>query len=101
MIIMESRRGIRRIVLDVLKLHVPNIVELAVMIEEIDEVEGVNVSLVEIDSKTENIKLVIEGKDLRYPKILKKLESLRAAVHSIDQVVVGQKFVETVETPQD
>lgn len=98
---MESRRGIRRIVLDVLKLHEPNLVELAVLIEEIDEVEGVNVTLVEIDTKTENIKLVIEGKNLSYPKILEKLESLRAAVHSIDQVVVGQKFVETVETPQD
>lgn len=93
-------KGIKRIVLDVLKPHNPDLVELAGIISSIDGVCGVNISLVEVDADTESIKVTIMGSNLNYDIIKEKLESYGAAIHSIDQVVAGQRVVEEPYTHQ-
>lgn len=93
--------GVRRLVLDVLKLHDPSIVSFATALEKLDGVSAVNCTLVEIDAKTENLKVVIEGSNIDYDLISKTINDLHGSIHSIDQVVTGTRFVEAIETPQD
>ncbi len=94
-------KGIRRLVLDVLKPHEPQNTIFAVKLSEIENVTGVNVSLQEIDQATESIKVTIVGDNLDYEKIKKTIEDLGGVVHSIDEVVAGKIIVESVKTDQD
>ncbi|MFX0172282.1 MAG: DUF211 domain-containing protein [Candidatus Hodarchaeota archaeon] len=93
--------GVRRLVLDVLKLHDPSIVSFATALEQVKGVSAVNCTLVEIDAKTENLKVVIEGTNMDYDLISKTINELHGSIHSIDQVISGSRFVEAIETPQD
>ena len=86
--------GIRRIVLDVLKPHSPRLTDLALMLSRDEHVNGLNISLKEVDQNTESITITLEGDDLSYDSIKEILE--QAGIHSIDQVVAGRRFVEEV-----
>ncbi len=94
-------KGIRRLVLDVLKPHEPQSTVFALKLSEIDNVAGVNVTLAEIDQATESVKITIVGDDLDYAEIKKVIEDLGGVVHSIDEVVAGKVIVESVRTEQD
>jgi len=50
-------KGLIRIVLDILKPHEPTLPHFAKFLSEVSGVEGVNVTLMEIDKETENIKV--------------------------------------------
>lgn len=93
--------GIRRLVLDVLKPHEPNSIILAKILSELDFVDGVNLSLYEIDQNTENVKITIVGDEMDFDEIKRTIESLGGVIHSIDEVVAGKRIVETVMTEQD
>ncbi len=92
---------IRRLVLDVLKLHEPDLVAFSTSLEALECIDAVNVTLDEVDSKTETVKIVVAGMDLDFEAIAEKLKDLHASIHSIDQVVAGKRIVESIETPQD
>ena len=93
--------GIKRLVLDVLKPHQPNLVDIATLVGKIEGVVGVNVALIEVDSATESIKITVEGNELEFERVKGALEACGASVHSIDQVVAGRTVVEEVKTHQD
>jgi Uncharacterized protein conserved in archaea len=93
--------NIKRLVLDVLKPHNPGLIELAESLSNIPEVSGVNISLSEVDQDTETVKIVMEGSDIDFENVKRVLREYDSVVHSIDNVVAGQKIVEDVETPQD
>jgi hypothetical protein len=93
--------GIRRLVLDVLKPHQPSNIIVAKRLSELDNIEGVNLSLNEIDQSTETLKITIVGNDMDFEKIKEVVEELGAVIHSIDEIVAGKKIVESVETEQD
>lgn len=93
--------GLRRLVLDVLKPHEPSNVLLATKLSELDNVEGVNLVLKEMDRETETLKVTIVGKDLNYDTIRKVLEDFGAVIHSVDEIVAGKKIVDSVRTEQD
>ncbi len=88
-------------VLDVLKPHEPSNVLLAIKLSEIENVEGVNLVLREMDRSTETLKITIVGDNLNFDKIKKVLEDFGAVIHSIDEIVAGKSIVESVETEQD
>lgn len=92
---------IRRLVLDVMKPHNPDILEFADAVAGCSGVEGVNAVLVETDREVQNIKLTIEGDDLEAAAIEETVVDLGGTVHSIDQVVCGERLVEQSATPQD
>ena len=50
---------VRRLVLDVLKPHQPTMLILADKLGDLEGVFGVDISLIEIDSKVENIKVTL------------------------------------------
>lgn len=93
--------GIKRLVLDVLKPHQPSILELAKALSKLNHVTGVNLSVYEVDTQTENIKVTIEGTNIDFEDIEKVIEDSGAVIHSIDEVAAGIKLVEEVETLQD
>ncbi len=93
--------GIKRLVLDVLKPHQPSILELAKAIAALKHVTGVNLSLLEVDTQTENIKITVEGVNIDFDELQGVIEEMGAVIHSIDEVAAGMKLVEEVETLQD
>jgi hypothetical protein len=93
--------NLRRLVLDVLKPLDPSIVSLVQLLAELEGVDGVNISIYEIDRRVENAKITIEGHDLRYDEIVSVIEEDGGSVHSIDEVAAGRVLIEDVITPQD
>ncbi len=94
-------KGLIRIVLDILKPHEPTLPHFATYLSKLSGVEGVNVTLMEIDKETENIKVTMQGSDLNYQEITQAIEEYGGSIHSIDEVVAGKTMVEEVTTPQD
>lgn len=92
---------IRRVVLDVLKPHDPELVEVARHVADVEGVGGVNGTLVELDREVQNCKLTVEGEAVDYDGVVAAVEDLGASVHSVDQVVCGERLVEDRPTPQD
>jgi hypothetical protein len=92
---------IRRLVLDTLKPHEPDIIELATQLSELAGVTAVNISIYEMDRKVENAKITIEGEQIDYPNVLALIEEMGGAVHSIDEVVAGRMIIDDAATLQD
>ncbi|RZN60543.1 DUF211 domain-containing protein [Methanonatronarchaeum sp. AMET6-2] len=92
---------IKRIVLDVLKPHEPSLLELASSISSTSGIEGVNLSLYEVDQQTENVKVTIEGSNIDFDEVKRLIEETGAVIHSIDEVAAGKQLIEEVETLQD
>lgn len=93
--------NLRRLVIDVLKPLEPSIVELVQMLADFEGVDGVNISIYEIDRRVENAKFTVEGNNIPYREIIEVIEENGAAVHSIDEVAAGKVLIEDVVTPQD
>lgn len=85
---------IKRLVLDVLKPHEPNVLDLAVTLSNLKGVSGVNVDVQEIDRKTETVKVTVEGSDIQFEEVRRVIKEAGGALHSIDQVSAGRKLVE-------
>jgi hypothetical protein len=92
---------VRRLVLDVLKPHQPTVLTLADKLGDLEGVHGVDVSLLEIDSKVENIKVTLEGTDIDYDEVSEVIQESGGSIHSIDKVSTGKRLIEEAETPQD
>ena len=75
-----------KIVLDVLKPSEPSIIKLSKEISKVRGVKEVEVTVVEIDRKTETVKMSVMGKNLDVDSIRKVIENFGAVIHSIDQV---------------
>ncbi|MDH5770575.1 MAG: DUF211 domain-containing protein [Candidatus Bathyarchaeota archaeon] len=80
--------AIKKIVLDVLKPHQPPIYEFAMRIEELPNVNKVSISTQERDEQTETVKVVIEGVQIDYDEVEKRIVELGGSVHSVDEVTV-------------
>ncbi|MFC6954623.1 DUF211 domain-containing protein [Halorubellus litoreus] len=92
---------LKRLVLDVLKPHDPDIREFAAAAARCEGVAGVNAVLVETDREVQNVKFTVEGQAIADDAVEAAIDDLGGTVHSIDEVVMGDEFVEQSETPQD
>jgi hypothetical protein len=89
--------NIRRLLLDVDKaIARPTIIEIASAIESAPNVEGINITVTEIDVETVGMNITIEGSGLDYDAIAQAIEHTGAVVHSIDQLITGSRMVEGV-----
>lgn len=84
---MEQPR-ITHIVLDVLKPHQPPLPEFASFVGELPGIKKVDVSVVEMDEKTESLKVIIDGANIEYEELRSHMAKQGAVIHSVDQVVV-------------
>lgn len=90
--------NIRRLVLDVDKaISRPSIVEIGEAIQKNAGVEGFNITVTEIDIETVGMDITVEGQRIDYETLVKAIEQTGAVVHSIDQLVAGEKIVEQVK----
>jgi hypothetical protein len=83
-----SESKIKNLVLDVLKPHSPPLPEFASFLTELDGIEKVEITLVEMDEKTESLKVVLTGSDIEYEALKEHVGKQGAVVHSVDHVVV-------------
>ncbi len=82
------KRGIRRLVLDVLKPHQPSLPEFADYVGKVKEVLRVDVTLVEMDERTDSLKVIVEGNGIDFESLNAHISKIGAVIHSVDQVVV-------------
>ncbi len=87
------QHSVKRVVLDVLKLRDPPLPEFALRLSSMPNIDGVKVSLVEIDQNTESVKVIMEGADIDLDFVEKMMKEYGAVVHSIDEVAVGKRVV--------
>ncbi|MDP7282131.1 MAG: DUF211 domain-containing protein [Candidatus Undinarchaeales archaeon] len=89
-----SRRApIKIVVLDVLKPHNPSIVEFGKLVCRNSSVLSVNNSVYAVDTKTESIKMTLEGNDINFDAVKKIIANAGAAIHSVDRVVLGKENI--------
>jgi len=93
--------AVRRLVIDVLKPHDPPLLVFTNQLAELESVEGVTSSLIELDQEVQNIKLTFESDDLDFEAIEEQIETLGGSVHSVDQVACGDCVVTDRRTLQD
>ena len=91
-------QGVRRLVLDVLKPHEPDLPELATRLSSIEGIDGVNISLVEIDQDTESVRITVEGDHINLHNLKDTMKDCGASIHSIDEVSVGKKLIKKTLT---
>ncbi len=93
--------GLKRLVLDVMKLHQPSLVEFAERLASIPSVDGVNCILREVDQNTETLKVIIVGENINYALVERMIEDMGGTIQSVDAVVAGRRLVEDVAVPSD
>ena len=79
---------VKRIVLDVLKPHHPDCLMFSTAIAEKCTGAKIELTVDEVDEKTESVIIDIEGEDLDYEIISRVISNLGGSVHSIDKVQV-------------
>ena len=78
--------SIKKLCLDILKPHKPNIVDLSAELCRIPGVHGAEIATHEIDKNTETIKLTLEGSNLDYTQICHTIEQSGGVIHAVNQV---------------
>ena len=89
---------VKIIVLDVLKPHKPNILELGKVLCADKSVDSVNISVYAVDEKTESLKMILEGGDVDFERVKSLLENNGAVIHSMDKVILGKRSI--LEAPK-
>lgn len=92
---------IRHIVLDVLKPHDPPVIDIASAIGDIEGVDGVNITVMQVDKDVEGVKVTIKGQDINFKEVQKIIEDNSCSIHSVDKVSCGEEIVKDSPTPQD
>lgn len=80
---------VKRIKLDVLKPHLPNVLEFATGIGTNGGANRVLVRVVEVDDKTETLEVLVEGNDIEFDQLAERITELGGSLHSIDEVMVS------------
>ena len=83
--------SVKRLVLDVLKPHQPNTLDFARSIASISDDYRVEIQVLEVDEKTETVKITIEGNNLDFELVSVEIKENGASLHSIDEVSVSGK----------
>lgn len=78
----------RRMLIDALKPHEVSIVDLSKRLCELDGVDGVNITVTEVDAETETVKINIVGSNIDYEYVRQVMDYYGLAIRSIDEVSV-------------
>lgn len=88
---------IKMMTLDVLKPQEPGVDTYAEEIAGMKHIDTIKIKLMEIDTKTETVKIIVEGSGLNLEPIENKIKELGGTVHSVDEVIASEKDIE--DTP--
>jgi hypothetical protein len=89
---------IRRILLDVLKPRESSVIDLSKTLCSIDGVDECSVIVVDVDVKTETIRLTIKGHSIDYEALSKIMEEQALSVKGVDEIDV-EKVKPTQKLP--
>jgi hypothetical protein len=81
--------SVKRIVLDVLKPHHPNALDLASAIASLAPDYRVSLTITAVDEKTESAEVIIEGEAVDFDAITGVIGTMGGTIHSIDAVEVA------------
>ncbi len=79
---------VKRLVLDVLKPHQPNALEFSQALAKAGGDYRVCITVLEVDEKTETLKVVVEGDAIDFDAVQSGISDLGGSLHSIDEVEV-------------
>ncbi|MFH1780095.1 MAG: DUF211 domain-containing protein [Candidatus Micrarchaeota archaeon] len=88
--------GVKKLVLDVLKPNDVSLIDMTAELGKLKNVQGVDTIVKDVDRRVEKVKIIIEGEQLDYSIIKKKIESDGASVQSIDRVCYGKHILEDI-----
>ena len=74
--------------LDVLKPHQPPLPEFATFMGELPGLTRIDISVVEMDEKTESLRIIVDGTSLDYEELKGHMARQGAVIHSVDKVIV-------------
>jgi len=80
---------IKKLVLDVLKPHEPEIIEFSKEMCSLESVSYLESSVEEVDKEVETVQIILFGEDIEYKEVKKKTRELGASIHSVDGVLAG------------
>jgi hypothetical protein len=92
---------IKLMVLDVLKPHNPSLIDLTCSLSDLEGVDGVDSSIIEIDKEVETVKITIAGDGFSYEKVKASIEDMGGSIHSVDKVKAGTKVIKEASILQD
>jgi hypothetical protein len=81
---------IKRMIVDSLKPRETPILDLSKALCEVKGVEEVDITVTEVDVKTETIKLILRGSDINYDELTRVMSENGAIIRSIDEINVGR-----------
>jgi hypothetical protein len=79
---------VKRLVLDVLKPHQPNVLEFSQAIAKAGGDYRVCTTVLEVDEKTETLQVSVEGDAIDFDAVQASISALGGSLHSIDEVEV-------------
>jgi hypothetical protein len=82
--------AVRRLLLDSLKPREVSIVKLAKALGSAKGVEAVDIVVIEVDSKTETIKVTIKGPQIDYAAVQKVMERHGVSIKGVDEIGVAK-----------
>ena len=80
---------VKRVRLDVLKPHYPDILEFAAGLAQGGPDYEIKIQVLEMDEKTETVEIVVEGDDVKFAQLTETIKALGGSLHSIDEVEVN------------
>lgn len=91
----EHRREepVKKITIDVLKPHKPDIVAFGKAICAEKSVIGLSISVYAVDEKTESVKIILEGPNVDFDRVKEVISHFGAVIHSIDYIIIGKKEI--------
>ena len=90
MLLMYMSVNVKRLLLDALKPRELSIVELARAIGAVEGVEEVNIIVSEVDSKTETIKVTVNGPKINYELVSNIMEKYGVSIRGVDEISVAR-----------
>lgn len=85
--------SIKRLVLDSLKPRETSVIDLSRALCGVNGVEEVDITVTEVDAKTETIRLTIRGSNIDYEVLSKVMNEFGVAIRSIDEINVSKTKV--------
>jgi hypothetical protein len=81
---------IKKLLLDSLKSRELSIVELSKALGSVSGVSEVDITVVEVDSNTETIRVTIMGPQINYDEIRKVMEKYAVSIKGVDEIGVAK-----------
>mgnify|MGYP001253019494 FL=1 len=82
--------SVKKIVIDALKPRDTPVLNLAKALCDISGIDEVDLTVVEVDAKTETVKLTLHGNNVDYDNISKVISDHSSTIRSIDEINVSK-----------